>query len=81
MPGIRETLEMPPNVGGAQSAVAAALEKMDDDLRELAMALLGSLAHSDRMVADAFADDGFAVSQNAVRNYRRRHHLHRFTEG
>lgn len=63
--------------GGAGLLVPVVLAEMPDDLREAAEALLAS-HRSDRAVAEAFSDDGYALSQNAVRNYRRTHKLHRF---
>lgn len=66
------------STGGIGLKLVPILERMPDDLREAAEALLAS-ERSDRAVADAFTDDGYDVSPNAVRNYRRSRKLNRFS--
>ena len=77
MPGIADALTTPKRTGGQKALVAVLLGKMPDDLRPLAEQLLAS-DHSDRFVAEAFTDDGYPVSQNAIRGHRYTHKLSRF---
>ncbi len=77
MPGIAEAIEAARPRGGARLLVPQVLATMPEDLQRLALQLLAS-EHSDRFVAEAFSDDGYEVSANSVRNYRRANHLHRF---
>lgn len=77
MSAIRAAIEEQDRRGGVTQRVAIVLADMPDDLRGAAEALLAS-HRSDRAVTDAFCDDGYEISQNAVRNYRQKHKLHRF---
>ena len=74
---IAQALQEANRTGGAGLLAPKVLATMPKDLRKAAEALLAS-GRSDRAVAEAFADDGYPISQNAVRNYRRSNRLHRF---
>jgi hypothetical protein len=74
---IAQALQEANRTGGAGLQVPKTLATMPKDLRKPAEALLAS-GRSDRAVAEAFTDDGYPISENAVRNYRRTHRLHRF---
>ena len=77
MSAIAQALSERDRHGGAGLLVQTILADMPEDVRTLAVQLLAS-HRSDRAVAEAFTDDGYEVSQNAIRNYRRSHRLHRF---
>jgi len=72
-----QALQEKDRTGGAGQRLPVILAEMPADVRKLAETLLAS-HRSDRAVAEAITDDGYDVSQNAVRNYRRAHKLHRF---
>lgn len=77
MSAIAQALNEQDRHGGAGLLIPTVLSDMPEDVRTLAVQLLAS-HRSDRAVAEAFCDDGYIVSQNAVRNYRRNNRLHRF---
>lgn len=77
MPGIAAAVEMEGHRGGIRPLVPKLLASMPDDLRLLAETLLNS-DHSDQFVAAAFTEDGYKVSQNAIRNHRQVNRLSRF---
>ena len=77
MSSIAQALKEADRPGGAGLQVPKVLAAMPKATRTQAEALLAS-GRSDRAVAEAFTDDGYPVSQNAVRNYRRTNRLHRF---
>jgi len=77
VPGIAEALTAAGPRGGAAPAVPLLLATMPDELRTQAEALLAS-THSDRTVADAFCEDGYQLSPNAIRSHRMTHRLQRF---
>ena len=79
MSAIAKALQEKDHPGGVGLLAEKVLAEMPDDVRTLAVQLLAS-HRSDRACSDAFKQDGYPLSQNAVRNYRLVHRLHRFAE-
>lgn len=77
MSAIEAALKAPKRRGGQRPVVDALLATMPDDLRQSAVALMES-EHSDRFVAEAFTEDGYPVSPNAIRGHRYAHKVSRF---
>jgi hypothetical protein len=74
---IAQALQEKDRPGGITLKAREVLASMPPETRELAEQLLAS-HRSDRAVSDAFTQDGYPLSQNAVRNYRVVNRLHRF---
>ena len=77
MSAIAQALQEKDRPGGITLKAREVLASMPPETRELAEQLLAS-HRSDRAVSDAFTQDGYPLSQNAVRNYRVVNRLHRF---